>query len=221
MDTKRLVTICVDCLGTFPDDEIEWRSARKDSEDGMTREALQFAPQGGIASYRYRAACQMCAAPGARHGNINLGVLGLPVRQVMLVNGDKDLLDWKKITDRPADASLVDKREVLLAKMIERHSQTRDRVLTGLVEVLPANVDDLLEQFEDCGSCQECMNTCPICQTDAPKRAEDGKYLRQDVIDWLVNCAGCGMCEQSCPSHKPLSIIFTHLKKSLQESNTL
>lgn len=220
MDTKRLVTICVDCLGTFPDDEFEWRSARKGSEGGMTREALQFAPQGGIAAYRYRAACQMCTAPGARNGNINLGVLGLPVRQVMLVNGDQDLLDWKDITDRPAEASLVDKREVLLAKMIERHSQTRDRVLTGLVEVLPDNVDNLLDQFEDCGNCQECMSVCPICQTNAPLKTDDGRYQRQDIIDWLVDCAGCGMCEQSCPRHMPLSIIFTHIKKNLQESIT-
>ena len=218
IDSKRLVTVCVDCLGTFPDDEFEWRSARKDSEGGMTKEALQFAPQGGIAAYRFRAACQMCTGPGARTGDINIGVLGIPVRQVMLVNGNLDPFDWELITDGSADSSLVDKREVLLAKMIERHSQTRDRVLTGLAEVLPGDVDKLLDQFDDCGECQDCMEACPICQTIAPTRSGDGSYQKQEIMDWLVDCAGCGMCEQSCPRHMPLSIIFTHIKKNLEES---
>lgn len=106
----------------------------------------------------------------------------------------------------------------MLSKLVERHTETRDRVLSGLAEVLPANVDVLLDQFEDCGACQSCMDACPICTTDLPRRARDGRFERQDVVNWLVDCAGCGMCEQSCPKHMPLSIIFTHVKKSLEES---
>lgn len=213
----RLLTICVDCLGTFPDEEFEWRSSRKGSDASLTKEALQFAPQGGINAYRYRAACQMCVSPGARSADINLGVLGLPVRQSILVDGNPGLMDWSKVTTKKADPALSSRREVMLSKLIERHTETRDRVMTGLAEVLPANVDALLDQFEDCGSCQTCMDTCPICSTDHPQRAKDGRFDRQDVVNWLVDCAGCGMCEQSCPKHKPLSIIFTHVKKSLEE----
>lgn len=218
IDPERLLTICVDCLGTFADEEFEWRSIRKGSDAGLTKEALQFAPQGGIAAYRYRAACQMCISPGAKSADINLGVLGLPVRQSLLVDGQPDLLDWSQVTDRPADPALSSKRAVMLSKLVERHSQTRDRVLSGLAEVLPANVDVLLDQFEDCGSCQSCMEACPICSANPPQRAKDGRYERQGVVEWLVDCAGCGMCEQSCPRHMPLSIIFTHVKRSLEEA---
>jgi len=214
----QLLTICVDCLGTFPDEEFEWRSIRKGSDASLTKEALQFAPQGGIAAYRYRAACQMCVSPGALSADINLGVLGLPVRQSILVDGDPGLLDWSKVTDKKADPALSTRREVMLSKLVERHSETRERVLSGLAEVLPANVDVLLDQFEDCGGCQSCMDACPICLTDYPQRAKDGRYERQDVVNWLVDCAGCGMCEQSCPKHMPLSIIFTHVKQSLKET---
>ena len=214
----QLLTICVDCLGTFPEDEFEWRSIRTGSDAGLTKEALQFAPQGGIAAYRYRAACQMCVSPGAHSADINLGVLGLPVRQSILVDGEPDLLDWSKVTNKEADQPLISKREVMLSKLVERHTETRDRVLSGLVEVLPANVDVLLDQFEDCGSCQSCMDACPICTNEYPRRATDGRFERQDVVNWLVDCAGCGMCEQSCPKHMPLSIIFTHVKKSLEET---
>lgn len=215
---ERLLTICVDCLGTFPDEEFEWRAARKGSDEGLTREALQFAPQGGIAAYRYRAACQMCVSPGAGSADINLGVIGLPVRQSILVDGQTDLLDWSQITDKPADPALSNRRDVMLSKLVEVHSQTRDRVLSGLAEVLPANVDVLLDQFDDCGNCQSCMEACPICTATPPHRTSDGHYERQDVVEWLVDCAGCGMCEQSCPKHLPLSIIFTHVKRSLEET---
>jgi len=218
INTGRLLTICADCLGTFPDEEFEWRSIRKGSDAGLTKEALQFAPQGGIAAYRYRAACQMCVSPGAISADINLGVFGLPVRQFILVDCQPDLLDWSHFTVMPADQPLSNKRTLMLSKLVERHSQTRDRVLTGLAEVLPANVDVLLDQFEDCGNCQSCMHACPICTADPPKRTKDGRYERQDVIEWLVDCAGCGMCEQSCPKHLPLSIIFTHVKRSLEET---
>ena len=214
----QLLTICVDCLGTFPDDEFEWRSARKGSDASLTKEALQFAPQGGISAYRYRAACQMCISPGAGIADINLGVLGLPVRQSILVDGRADRLDWSQFNLRKADPALSNRRELMLSKLVERHSDTRERVFSGLAEVLPANVDVLLDQFEDCGGCQSCMDACPICSVEQPRRAGDGRFEREDVVNWLVDCAGCGMCEQSCPRHIPLSIIFTHIKQSLEST---
>jgi Na+-translocating ferredoxin:NAD+ oxidoreductase RnfC subunit len=32
-----------------------------------------------------------------------------------------------------------------------------------------------------------------------------------------MSCAGCGMCEQTCPHHLPLSAIFHHIKAQLVE----
>ena len=160
----------------------------------------------------------MCISPGAKTADINLGVLGLPVRQSVLVDGGSELLDWSQVTDKPAEPALSDRRNVILSKLVERHSQTRERVLEGLAEVLPADVNVLLDQFEDCGNCQACMEACPICLVEIPQRTKDGRYDRQNVVDWLVDCAGCGMCEQSCPKHMPLSIIFTHVKHSLEEA---
>lgn len=47
------LAVRVDCLGTFPEDEFEWRAARKGSEKVLSGEALRFTPQGGISAYRY------------------------------------------------------------------------------------------------------------------------------------------------------------------------
>ncbi len=217
----RLLTICLDCLGTFPQDEFAWRVARKGSEKGMTKEALQFAPQGGISVYRYRAACQMCPSPAADAADVNISVLGLPVRQAVLVGArDRSLagrIGLMKNTDAVADANLVARHEKVLAQLAERHMRTRERVIGGLMEVLPADVDALLGQFEKCGDCQACMDACPICAASYPRRME-GRYDREDVAGWLASCAGCGMCEQACPQHLPLSIIFTHVKQKLAET---
>jgi len=217
IQTERLLTLCVDCLGTFPEDEFEWRSARKDSEKGLTGEALQFASQGGISAYRYRAACQMCVSPGATGAEVNIGILSLPVRQTVLVEVKNGALDWKTLTDGTADPVLSKKRDIMLAKLSERHTHTRERVISGLMETLPTDVDALLDQFENCGSCQMCMDACPICTVEYPRKVE-GRYRREDVAAWLASCAGCGMCEQSCPQHLPLSIIFTHVKQQLQQA---
>jgi len=217
VQTNSLLTLCVDCLGTFPEDEFEWRAARKGSEKGLTGEALQFAPQGGISAYRYRAACQMCVSPGATEADVNIGILGLPVRQTMLVDVKNGALDWKTLTDGTADPALSAKRDIMLAKLSERHTRTRERVISGLMEVLPINVEALLDQFENCGACQMCMDSCPICTVETPRQVK-GRYRGEDVAAWLASCAGCGMCEQSCPQHLPLSIIFTHVKQQLQQA---
>ena len=217
LQIDRLLTICVDCLGTFPEDEFEWRSARKGSEGGLTNEALQFAPQGGISAYRYRAACQMCVSPGATDADINIGVLGLPVRKNILVSVRDGKLNWKGLTNGTADLDCVDKHDAMLAKLVERHTNTRERVINGLAEVLPPDVNALIDQFASCGSCQSCMGVCPICAADQPKTGKDGRLERESVVNWLVSCAGCGMCEQSCPKHLPLSIIFTHIKEQIKK----
>jgi formate dehydrogenase subunit beta len=215
--SERLLTISVDCLGTFPEDEFDWRTARKGTEKGLMGEALQFAPQGGISAYRYRSACQICVSPGAGNADVNIGVLGLPVRQMILVEVKNGGMDWKRITDGEADPDLAARREAMLAKISERNSQTLERVTSGLMEVLPADINALLDQFEKCGACKTCMRGCPICAAAYPHKTK-GRYNREDIAGWLASCAGCGMCEQSCPQNLPLSIIFSHVKQKLAES---
>lgn len=208
-----VLTICVDCLGTFPAEEFEWRTER--SVKGLTKETLQFSPQGGISAYRYRPACQMCAEPGATEGDVNIGVFGLPVSQSMFVNVQNDNVVLKSITDEVATDDMLIKREQLLAKISERHVRTRNRVLKSLDKNLPADMQDLLEQFESCDDCQACMAVCPICSVEEPHKDASGKLVREDMVNWLTSCAGCGMCEQTCPQHQPLSAIFSHIREQI------
>ena len=228
-----LLTISVDCLGTLPADEYQWRLERigknlpfegknpAEANDELASEALRFARQGGIVPYRYRPACQVCTSPAAEYANINIHILGLPVRQHMLVViNDPDFetrFHLDTLVDGNADPNLILQQERILSRMNERHQRTLERINEGLGGLLPADLDAVVSQLESCGDCQDCMQVCPICSVDRPMRSSDGHYDRSDIMRWLVSCAGCGMCEQSCPNHLPLSSIFTHIRQQLDQ----
>jgi len=228
-----LLTICVDCLGTLPTDEYQWRMERMEknvpadgnkivkSNEQLAHEALKFARQGGIVPYRYRSACQVCTSPAADSAKINIQVLGLPVRQQLLVMVNDPALEkslpFEKLVDGKADKNLIVQHDRLLSKMSERHQRTMEQVNAGLGDLLPTDVDAVIRQLESCGNCQDCMQVCPICSIHQPIRSSDGHYDREEVIRWLVSCAGCGMCEQSCPNHLPIYSIFAHIREQLSK----
>lgn len=214
-DKGAVTMICVDCLGTYAVDEIGWRTERLDAPKGLGEETLRFAAQGGIASYRYRPACQVCKQPGATDGNVNLCVLGLPIRQEMLVSAETGDSDIDKISNGLASQALILKREKMLERISERNQRTRERLIDSLENWMPQDIDTLLDQFLACNACQSCREVCPIASFDTPRQAENGRLLRTDVISWLVSCAGCGMCEQSCPKKLPLLAIFNRIRDQL------
>ncbi len=228
-----LLTFSVDCLGTLPADEYQWRLERVENThpaeqestaetySELAEEALQFARQGGIIPYRYRSACQVCLSPAAEQANINIHILGLPVRQQMLLSVSDpktaETIHIDKLTDGLADKALITQHERILSKMCERHQRTMDRVNEGLGGLLPVDVDAVIHQLESCGTCQNCMDVCPICSVDRPERNADSHFDRSSVMRWLVSCAGCGMCEQSCPNHLPISAVFAHIRQQLAQ----
>ena len=214
-----LLTICVDCLGTLPADEYRWRAERKSSSSELSQEALQFSRQGGIVRYRYRAACQVCISPEATLADINIGILGLPVRQAVLITiADAELakkLNLSELAETEFDAELLETHERVTARLVQRSENTRERIANGLGGLLPANVSALVEQLNHCGDCNTCMNVCPLCDIHYPQRDEKGHLIESEAMRWLISCAGCGMCEQACPQHLPLSIIFNHIQSQL------
>ncbi len=220
-DLDSMLTICLDCLGTYPADEYNWRASRKESTGELYQDGLQFARQGGMLAYRYRAACQICASPQAMQADINIHVLGLPVRQLILIHTCNEeiahRLEIEKITDGLADNVTISQHEKMTEKILERHQRTMERITEGLGDLLPKDMPDILEQLENCDNCQSCMKVCPICSLHYPNRDKDGHYERESVTRWLVSCSGCGMCEQACPNHLPLSIIFGHIHNLLAE----
>jgi Pyruvate/2-oxoacid:ferredoxin oxidoreductase delta subunit len=209
---ERLITMCVDCLGTFPADDIQWRAERKGSVDGLAQDTLKFARQGGISVDRYRPACQVCRSPSAERADVNIWVIGLPARQYIMINICRDdLSEQFEMADFPfvkADIDLLEMRQRVLGRVIMRNQHSRERFVQELSDYLPANIDAIAEHLENCGECRKCLDTCPICAAQDFKRGADGRYSRRDIAQWLAACAGCGMCEQVCAKNIPLSAVF-------------
>ena len=220
-DTGNLLTMSVDCLGTLPMDEYQWRVERKGSPKGLTQEALRFSRQGGIVRYRYRSACQVCISPQATMADINIGILGLPVRQYALITiQDQSLakaLNLSAMAEAEIDAEMLESHQRVTSRLVQRSENTRERIANGLAELLPENVAALIDQLRSCGDCSTCLDVCPLCDIHYPQRAEDGRFRESEAMRWLISCSGCGICEQSCPQHLPLTIIFNHIQTQLAE----
>ena len=221
IDLENLLTICVDCLGTLPPEDYEWRSNQATSPSSLTDEALQFARQGGILDYRHRLACQMCAMPGAQLADLNINLLGLAVRQQILVQaGGAEVasrLHLDEITSAEASRKVIQQHEQALAQLAERRQRTLERAVKNLNEDEPHDLEGLIAQLEKCGECQDCIAACPICAAEFPERGADGHYPRETMMRWLVSCAGCGMCEQACSMQQPLITIFSLIREKLNE----
>lgn len=81
----KVVTICVDCLGTYPLEDYQWLAERKGSPEQLAWESSHFARQGEISKYRFRSPCQGCRNPLSKVTDVNIGVIGLPLRQKILI----------------------------------------------------------------------------------------------------------------------------------------
>jgi len=112
---------------------------------------------------------------------------------------------------------MMEQRGQIIAKLLQRSSNTRQRLADSLEGILPRDVDGLVKQFETCGECRECFESCLFCAADYPSRDAFGIYSREQVKEWMISCAGCGMCEQACPNHLPLVTIFNQIREQLIE----
>lgn len=221
--TNGLLTICFDCLGTYPNEDYIWRTKRKGSVEQLTQEALQFAKHGGIVPYRFRSACQVCESPASEGAKVNIGVIGLPIRQSILLmfpeRQDINLLANSNLRIREADSKLIEQHQITVAKINERNQRVSERIRQGMADVLPLSIEQLVDSFIECGDCQKCMQVCPLCAIELPMRSDSGQYLIEGIVRWAESCAGCGMCEQVCPRHKPISIFFAYIRDQLKQES--
>lgn len=224
INVNNLLTICFDCLGTYSIDEYQFYLKRKGSPENLVQTTLQFARQGGINAYRYRSACQMCVAPQADCANINIEVLGYPIRQYIIIRCNKQQIIESFRTDKVnniiVDQKVKQQREWMLAKIAQRNGQVRERIKQALSDVLPTSIDTLILQFKSCVECNRCIDVCPICMAALPNKKNIGQFDKDDLINWIFACAGCGMCEQVCPDHHPLSLIFRFIRDLFNEPAT-
>jgi formate dehydrogenase (coenzyme F420) beta subunit len=213
------LTIGVDCLSTYPQDDLDWRLGKTGSLEMLTHESLRFARQGGIALYRYRKACQMCDPLAPRHTDVTLGVLGLPVDEVMLVGVQDDQLardlNFDALVHGRASRQMQSLREKTLQSIKERRDRTYDRILADLPDHLPLRMGELIAWLEACEPCKRCLEACPVYNGVLEVNGNGGSVAAEELVAWLGACSACGMCEQACPANRPLTSVHIRLKREL------
>lgn len=212
--------IGTDCLGCFPAPDFEWRVQKAGSVEQMTRDLLRNARQGGIAFDRFRSACRMCDKPEPSQVDLCIDLLGLPVRDAILIFARDETLPRKlgldEITDGPAPSELIVQHSLMLKKIEERRQRARERELRQLATDLPSNLDELADFLMACQPCRSCLEACPVHAEELTSAMDGGVLSRELLKHWLVSCAECGMCEQACPRGVPLAAIMNRIHRELR-----
>jgi NAD-dependent dihydropyrimidine dehydrogenase PreA subunit len=209
------LVVGVDCLASFPTEDFQWRLERAGGSEALTYQMLQFARQGGISPYRFRDACQMCDHPTCQSADLQVGLVGLPVKEYVLVMAKDEStarqLDLPHITDGQAPAELVAQRERALARLCQRRMRSYNRQVASLPAALPASLDQLLDLWSECSPCQACLQACPVYAGELDSLASAGPVYKEAVLRWLEDCFTCGLCDEACPKQIPLSTLIARL----------
>lgn len=220
VDLENWLMIGVDCPACFPVQDFEWRVEKVGSVEALTREVLRNARQGGIALDRFRPSCGMCTRPGSPHEDICIELLGLPVKETLLVKVNNEVilekLDLAKVCDGLAPQELIAQRDHMLQNIEDRRERIRERQLRDLAPNLPANLDQLMMFLENCQPCVSCMEACPVHAEVLIPAIRNRSMTHAMVTDWLASCAECGMCEQTCPKEMPLVAIMTRVRREMK-----
>jgi formate dehydrogenase subunit beta len=220
LNLENWLMIGVECTACFPAQDFEWRAQNAGGVEGLTQLVLRNARQGGIALDRFRSACQICSRPEPSHFDLCLELLGLPVRETMLVSAKNEAITQElhlhEITDGPASPELIAQHDHMVKTIEERRQRTREREIRNLSPELPSTLEELVIFLLGCQPCQKCMEACPaLVEEFIPTMNSDIVSLSL-AKRWLISCAECGMCEQGCPKKVPLAAIMNRISRALK-----
>ena len=238
-----LVTLGIDCLGTY--EVTQYSRLKTELEDGAgpSTDQLKAAGEGEVVpavGYEFRAACQICEYPMATGVDINIGLIGVDTQTMILLDMEPDIGQevLEKLDLKEGDAP---GREEAVGKLVAAREQARDQAFAAFHEKVK-DAASLIAQFSTCIACHNCTSACPICyckeclfETDTFRHPSD-RYLMwagrkgaarmpSDTVlfqltrmnHMVSSCVGCGMCESACPSDLPLALMFRAVGQRVQQ----
>lgn len=238
-----LITIGVDCLGTYEVQEFAQLSSELKDGASPSLEQLQAAKEGEVLAregYEFRAACQICEHPVPMNADLNIGLIGVDTEKMILLEMaqgvGRQVLENLGLQEGEAPA-----REEAVARLGSAREKRRDEAFAQFRETVK-DIPSLVAQFSTCITCHNCSQACPICyckecifETDTFRHPSD-RYLMwagrkgaarmpSDTMLYQLtrmnhmvsSCVGCGMCESACPSDLPLALIFRAVGQKVQE----
>jgi len=230
-----LVTVAVDCLGTYtvPDyeamrkDGVDWTAMLSSAGSG------DLAPQDG---YAFRDACQMCERPHAEGADVMLELFGADLSSGIPLTLPDEMAERMGLA--PAESG--GRRREVIERVVAARTQVRDERLGGMrARLTQEGIEGVLAA---CVRCHNCMTACPVCYCktclfESPvfehepiqymnwARRKGACRLPADTMlfhltrlnHMALSCVGCGLCSDACPADLPVARVFRAVAQNLQE----
>jgi formate dehydrogenase subunit beta len=233
IDLEQLMLIGIDCMGTYEADA--YAQLARASAETPTDEMLKWTRQGPIAPYRLRNACQMCEHFTVEQADIAIGLIGLNVRERLLIQTDDPIATRLHLHEGD-----INGRQKAVARLASIRRHRHEQALTQAEQLLH-DLPSVIGLLASCTACGECIDACPFYGTNAFKpqpTQEPTNRLRDwpsnkdqtirehamgplsDLIEWgrrAASCVSCGMCESACSRHVPLTAIQGVLGRKVRE----
>jgi hypothetical protein len=213
IDLSDTLLISTDCLSVFPLEDVHWRLGEVKDKDQLTRDALQFAAQGGILPSRFKKSCQLCDIPYPRSADVQIELLGIATNQHIVVDlSDKALamgMTFESMATEEIPPEVDERRQQVLEKLTNWRKRSLAYTQSHLDEKL-ASVPGLVHHLQFCEPCRtRLQEQCPLF---AAEKLGSPEFSDLDSIKaWISSCGGCGMCDYHCPDAYPLFTAILHL----------
>ena len=242
-----LVTIGVDCLGTY--DVPVYAAMRADGGVDMTAhlstaQGGELAPQEG---YVFRDACQMCEKPHVEEADIVLELFGADLATGIPVSLSDEVAGKLGMDSVEAERNQVIKKEPgfkraeVVEKVVAARTRVRDARFAEMRQRLEREgVEGVLAA---CVRCHNCMTVCPICYCKTCLfKSPTFDHEPMQYVNWarrkgayrlpadttlfhltrlnhmVLSCIGCGMCTSDCPAELPVGLVFRAIGQEVQET---
>ncbi|MDF1500257.1 MAG: hypothetical protein P1P76_07310 [Anaerolineales bacterium] len=211
IELERVFVMSADCLGVLPEADFRRHLTLTTDCESITQETLQFAAQGGILPSRYKESCQLCHHPYPRDCDLHIWLFGVETHNglVLSLRDDETAGELSKhIETLPVPKNIPGRRE----KVIQNLETWRGRSFGREGERYPdlnKTLDALAAHLRECQACRSRLEEhCPLFDSlDALDPLE--------LKSWVRSCAGCGMCEHTCPEGYPLFSSILQIRHAL------
>ena len=236
-----LVTVAVDCLGTYTVPDYEAMRA----DGGVDRAALLATAQsGGLApqeGYAFRDACQMCEKPHAEGADVVLELFGADLSAGIPATLPDEIAEKLGMETSEVSEDFRSLRAGVVDKVVAARTQVRDARFAEIRERLAQ--EGVEGVFASCVRCHNCMTVCPLCycktclfkspifdhepaQYMSWSRRKGAYRLPADTMlfhltrlnHMVLSCVGCGMCTSDCPAELPVGLVFRAIGQQVQQA---